>query len=184
MTIHAGRRTFIKTTAMAGIAATLPVAGRAGRGAVMPAAKPGTGPKHLLLLSNDPKNYEGWIATVQSAAGKNLRVSSLKVDYQKPDEIIRVLRTQQMDILLLCLPHRTFNFGSLYDAMGDLRAPVIVLSANPDLIPIDANLVASLRGTAPTSASPCPATRRRTLSGLSPRPGSCRTIARCSLETV
>ncbi|MDI9613436.1 MAG: hypothetical protein QM330_10405 [Acidobacteriota bacterium] len=146
MTIHAGRRTFIKTTAMAGIAATLPVAGRAGRGAVMPAAKPGTGPKHLLLLSNDPKNYEGWIATVQSAAGKNLRVSSLKVDYQKPDEIIRVLRTQQMDILLLCLPHRTFNFGSLYDAMGDLRAPVIVLSANPDLIPIDANLVASLRG--------------------------------------
>jgi L-fucose isomerase-like protein len=39
----------------------------------------------------------------------------------------------------------TFSFGSLYDAMGDLDIPVLVLSTNPELIPIDANLVASLR---------------------------------------
>lgn len=146
MTLRAGRRTFIKTTAMAGIAATLPVAAPAGQDAVVSAVRPGPGRKHLLVLSDDPKSHEGWIGSVQSASGQNLRVSSLKVDYQKPDDLIRVLRVQEMDILLLCLPRLTFNFGSLYDSMGDLRVPVIVLSANPELIPIDANLVASLRG--------------------------------------
>lgn len=146
MKIRVGRRNFIKATAMAGVAATLPVAVPESRRAAISAVKPGAGTKRLLMLSDNPKSYEGWIETVQSRSGQDLRISSLQVDYQKPDEIIRLLQAQDMDILLLCLPRLTFNFGSLYDAMADWHIPVIVLSANPELIPIDANLVASLRG--------------------------------------
>ena len=40
----------------------------------------------------------------------------------------------------------TFSFGKLCDTMGDLDIPVIVLTTNPELIPIDANLASSLRG--------------------------------------
>ncbi len=40
----------------------------------------------------------------------------------------------------------TFSFGKMCDTMGDLDIPVIVLTINPGLIPIDANLASSLRG--------------------------------------
>jgi hypothetical protein len=146
MEIHVGRRNFIKTTAMAGVAATLPAASAIGRDTAIPANRlPGARNKKLLLLSDNPKNYEGFVESAKSQSGKNLQISSMQVNYQKPDEINRIMREQTMDILLLCLPRLTFNFGSLYDSMGDLHVPVIVLSTNPELILIDANLVASLR---------------------------------------
>jgi hypothetical protein len=146
MDIHVGRRNFLKTTAMAGVATALPAASAAGRDTAISAARlPGGKDKKLLMLGDNPKTYEGFVETVKSRSGKNLQISSMQVNYQKPDEIIRLLKEQNMDVLLLCLPRLTFNFGSLYDSMGDLHIPVIVLSANPELILIDANLVASLR---------------------------------------
>lgn len=141
-----GRRSFIKTTALAGAAATLPGTGLVGQeapGANKP--KPGGMKKKLLFLSDNPAAHEGFIGTLQSLSGARLLVSPIKVDYQKPDEIIRTIHGENMDILLMCLARMTFSFGSLYDAMGDLDIPVIVLSTNPELIPIDTNLAASLR---------------------------------------
>ncbi len=140
-----GRRDFIKTTALAGLAAALPAAGVAGRGAAG-ANRPepeGRG-KTLLFLSDNPQAYAGLIGSLESPPN-GLRVSPFRVQYQNPEEILRIIHAESMDILLMCLAPMTFSFGSLYDSMGDLDVPVIVLSTNPELIPIDANLVASLR---------------------------------------
>jgi hypothetical protein len=144
---HVGRRDFIKTTTMAGVAATFPATGllsqnTAGSSTVLPGGRK----KKLLCLSDNPRAYESFIEKATSLSGANFLASSLQVNYQRPDEIIRIIQEQKMDILLLCLSPLTFNFGSLYDSMGDLDIPVIVLSTNPELILIDANLVASLRG--------------------------------------
>jgi hypothetical protein len=146
MKVRVGRRNFIKTTALAGVAAAFPATNSAGRDAsISNAGQTGAKNKRLLILSDNTKTYEKFVERLQSQSGNNLRISSMQVNYQKPDEIIRILGEQKMDVLLVCLPRLTFNFGSLYDSMGDLHIPVVVLSANPELILIDANLVASLR---------------------------------------
>jgi hypothetical protein len=145
--IQVGRRDFIKTTTLASVAATLPATGLIRQNAAGSSTTlPGGRKKKLLCLSDNPKTYEGFIETIKSLPRTELTASSIQVNYQKPEEIIRIIHEQKMDILLLCLSRMTFNFGSLYDSMGDLDIPVIVLSTNPELILIDANLVASLRG--------------------------------------
>jgi len=145
--IHVGRRDFIKTMTLAGMAATLPgvaLADQSSAGAIRP--HPAGGKKKLLCLSNNPPEHEKFIESMRSIPGTDLQVSSIKVNYQNPEEIVRTVHEQGMDILLLILPRMTFSFGGLCDAMGDLDIPVIVLTTNPELIPIDANLSASLRG--------------------------------------
>jgi hypothetical protein len=145
--IYVGRRDFIKTMTLAGVAATLPEAALADQGpAGADRPRPTGGKKTLLCLSNNPTAYEKFIESMRSIPGTDLQVSSLKVNYQNPEEIVRIVHGQDMDILLLILPRMTFSFGGLCDAMGDLDIPVIVLTTNPGLIPIDANLSASLRG--------------------------------------
>lgn len=146
---HAGvrRRDFIKTTAMAGVAAALPGTELSSRNAAARTARqPGGTEKKLLCLSDNPEAHESFVGSIRSIPGNGILVSSIRGNYQKPEEIVQAVHGQDMDILLLILPRMTFNFGSLYDALGDLEVPVVVLSTNPGLIPIDANLVASLRG--------------------------------------
>jgi hypothetical protein len=145
--IHIGRRDFIKTMTLASMAATLPgatLADQHSAGAIQP--RPAGGKKHLLCLSNNPPVHEKFIESMRSIPGTDLQVSSIKVNYRNPEEIVRTVHERDMDILLLILPYMTFSFGKLCDAMGDLDIPVIVLTTNPELIPIDANLAASLRG--------------------------------------
>ncbi len=145
--IHVGRRDFIKTMTLASMAATLPGAALADQssvGSIRP--RPAGGKKNLLCLSNNPPAHEKYIESMQSIPGTDLQVSSIKVNYQNPEEIVRTIHEHDMDILLLILPRMTFSFGGLCDTMGDLDIPVIVLTTNPELIPIDANLSASLRG--------------------------------------
>ncbi len=145
--INAGRRDFIKTITLAGVAATLPggaLADQSPSGTVRP--RPTGGRKNLLCLSSNPTGHEKFIESLGSIPGTDLRVSSIKINYQNPEKIVRTVHEHDMDILLLILPPMTFSFGKLCDAMGDLDIPVIVLTVNPELIPIDANLASSLRG--------------------------------------
>jgi hypothetical protein len=140
---------------LAGMAATVPgaaLADQGSAGAIRPPPaesirqRPAGGKKNLLCLSNNPPAHEKVIESMRSIPGTNLQVSSIKVDYRYPEEVVRTVDERDMDILLLILPRMTFSFGSLCDAMGDLDIPVIVLTTNPELIPIDGNLSASLRG--------------------------------------
>lgn len=144
--VHVGRRDFIKTTTMASVAASFSGTRLVGQDAESPSkSKPNGTKKKLLCLSDSQAVHERLIESIKSLPGTDLLVSQIKVNYQRPQEIIQSIRGQDMDILLMCLPLFTFNFGSLYDSMGDLNAPIIILSSNPELILIDANLAASLR---------------------------------------
>ncbi len=144
---HVGRRSFIKTTTLASLAASLPGTGIAGQDIPRSSGpSPNRIQKKLLCLSDPQAPHEKLIESLKSLPGTDLLVSQIKVNYQKPQEIVQSVRAQNADILLLCLPRFTFNFGELYDFAGDLNVPVIVLSSNPELVLIDANLVASLRG--------------------------------------
>lgn len=144
---NAGRRDFIKTLTIAGVAATLPTGALADMSnEEVPRPKRAGGKNGLLCLSSNPETHEKFIGSIGSIPGTALQVSSVKVNYQNPEEIVRVIHEHAMDILLLILPRMTFSFGKLCDAMGDLDIPVIVLTTNPELIPIDANLASSLRG--------------------------------------
>lgn len=142
--IHFGRRYFIKTTALAGMAATLPGAGLRGQETESPSEKQLKG-KSLLFLSDSPEAYEQLIESIKTIPDTNLLVTTLKVDFQKPQEIIDAFCCLSADILLLCISRFVFNFGSLGDDLDALNIPIIVFSSNKDVLLIDANLAASLR---------------------------------------
>jgi L-fucose isomerase-like protein len=145
--IQVRRRDFIKTTTIASVAASLPATRLVGQDTASPSKpKPEGTRRKLLCLSDSQAAHERLIESIKSLPGIDLQVSQIKVNFQKPQEIIQAVRSQNADILLMCLPFFTFNFGSLYDSMGDLNIPIVVLSSSPDRILIDANLVASLRG--------------------------------------
>jgi hypothetical protein len=142
------RRDFIKTMTLAGVAATLPggtFADVSHEGETRSKRRT-SGKKNLLCLSDNPQAHDKFIELIRTIPKADLTVSPVKVNYQNPEEIVQVIHDKNMDILLLILPKMTFSFGKLCDAMGDLDIPVIVLTINPELIPIDANLASSLRG--------------------------------------
>lgn len=141
---YVGRRDFIKTTAMAGVAATLSEKSPAGKATESTTEQRWKG-KKLLFLSDSPEAYERFIESLKSIPETNLLVSPIKVNFQKPQEIIPVIRDQNADILLMCISGYIFSFGNLGNAMSDLNIPIIILSSNTDVILSDANLAASLR---------------------------------------
>jgi hypothetical protein len=144
--IHVGRRDFMKTTTMASVAATLPATKIVGQDTGSPSKPSPAGMKRkLLCLSSSPERYEKFVESIKSVGGKDLLVSSIKANYQNPQEIIQTVHSQKPDILLMCLSGFVFSYGSLYDSMGDLNIPVIIYTSNPELILIDANLAASMR---------------------------------------
>ncbi len=128
------------------MAASLPGTKLVGQDTESPSkSKPNGIKRKLLCLSDSQAVHERLMESIRSLPETDLLVSQIKVNYQRPQEVIQAVRGQDADILLMCLPFFTFNFGSLYDSMGDLNAPVIILSSNPGTILIDANLAASLR---------------------------------------
>ncbi len=145
--INTGRRDFIKTITIAGMVATLQgrtFAEQNFTGEMRPHAAGGK--KRLLCLCNNPEEHEKFIESIRFIPGIDLDVSSIRVNYQNPEEVVRAVNERQMDILIMILPRMTFSFGKLCDAFGNVNIPVIVLTTNPELIPIDANLASSLRG--------------------------------------
>jgi hypothetical protein len=146
-TSHVGRRSFIKTTAIAGVAATIPGTALPGQNAAKPSEqKVNRGQKKLLCLSGSSTTHAQLIPSIKSIPGTSFLVKQFEVNFNKPEEVLRAVSGQDADILLLCLSGFTFNFGKLYDSMGDLNIPIIILASSPDMIMIDANFAASLRG--------------------------------------
>ncbi len=144
---NVGRRDFIKAVAIAGAAAALPGGSLSGIGPEEAhGQKRAGGKKNILCLSDNPETHAKFIESIGAIPGTAIRVSSVKVDFKKPEEIIRIIKEQEKDILVFILPRMTFSFGKLCDAMESPDIPLIVLTTNPELIPIDANLASSLRG--------------------------------------
>ena len=160
--IHVSRRGFIKTTALAGMATTLPVAGLTGcstTGGVEPSPARqgaitttiGTKPspagrkRNLLFSSDNPERFGKLIESIQSIKEFDFHVTPIKIDYQKLQESVAVIREHDADILAINLPGMGISSARIGDYIDNPGIPVIVFSANPDLIMLEADAVARFR---------------------------------------
>ncbi len=141
------RRDFIKTTALAGMAAALPVTGLAGQSTISGSSKPspeGT-KRNLLFISSAPENYERLIESIRSVKEYEILVIPMKVDFRKPEDILKSIRDKDADILLMCLPSMGFSSRHIAEGMGTLDIPVILLPISFDLILWETDLAAAFR---------------------------------------
>ena len=101
---HVGRRDFLTTMTMAGVAVTLPEAALA-QNSVSVARPANRGNKRkLLLLSDFPDAFERLIQSVKSIKEFEFSVVTAKTDYQKSQEVIKTIQTEAPDILFFGLP--------------------------------------------------------------------------------
>jgi hypothetical protein len=144
--IHVGRRDFIKTTSIAGMAATLPgtVLLSQDSGGLLK-SRPGGLKKRLLCLTDSPEAFKKFLESIGSIKDIDSPANIITVNYQKPQDVVQSLQGKEADILLMCLPPSTFSYGTLPESMGDLGIPVIMLAQNPDLLLIDINFAAAVR---------------------------------------
>jgi len=140
---HVGRRDFLKSTTMAGMAATLPetLLQKAGS-----SVKPGNrgSKRKLLLLGRYPQAYENLIQSVKSIREYEFSVVTVQTDYQKSGEIIQTIQSESPDILLFGMPG-TLNPGKIPAALGRIDIPVILLPSYLDLIMLEADVAAAFR---------------------------------------
>ena len=141
--IHVGRRDFLKTTTMAGMAATLPAALAQDSGRAVRRENQGNKRK-LLLLSGYSTAYESLIQSVKSIGEFEFTVVSKQPDYQKPQEILKTVRAEAPDILFFGMPG-SLNPGNIPVALGYIDVPVILLPSFSDLIMMDADTAAAFR---------------------------------------
>jgi len=149
------RRDFIKATTLAGMAATLPATSIAASNPAGQNPVSGVKPspegrnRNLVFLSNTPENYEKFIGFIKSIQEYDVRVTPMKVDFQKPQEILASIESKNADILLMRLPAVGMSSRHIAEGMGTLDIPVILLPASPDLILLETDLAAAfqLKGT-------------------------------------
>jgi hypothetical protein len=141
--VHVGRRNFLKTTTLAGMAATLPenLLQNSGR-----TVKPGNrgNKRKLLLLGSYPQAYENLIQSVKSINEFEFTVVTVQPDYQKPQEIIKTIQSEAPDILFFGMPG-SLNPGNIPVALGYIDVPVVLLPTFSDLIMMDADTAAAFR---------------------------------------
>ncbi len=144
--IRVGRRDFIKTTALAGMAAAIPVTGLAGQGTISGSKPSPEGTKrNLLFISSAPENYERLIGSIRSIKEYEILVTAIKVDFQRPEDILKSIQDNDADMLLMCLPSMGFSSRHIAEGMGTLDIPVIILPISFDLIMWETDLAAAFR---------------------------------------
>jgi len=128
--VHAGRRDFLKTTTMAGMAATLPGTVLQNSERIVKTGNTGNRRK-LLLLSGYPKAYERFIESVKSIKEFEFTVVSIQPDYQKPQEILKTI--QSVAPLRLLGPNAPALPRNIRDYHGMGRGVTPEVSFPPDL---------------------------------------------------
>jgi hypothetical protein len=146
--IHVSRRGFIKTTALASMAVSLPATNLEGQSTIT--ATVGTKPspagrkRSLLFSSDNPERFRNLIESIQAIKEYDFHVTPIKTDYQKLQESATAIRDHDADILAINLP-MGISSARIGDYIDNLNIPVIVIAANPDLIMLEADAVARLR---------------------------------------
>ncbi len=144
--VHVGRRDFIRATAFAGMAASLPAAGLAEPAVQMGSKSSPAGRKrNLIFISNTPESYEAFINSVKSIKEYEINVIPMKADFQKPEAILTSIQGRNADILLMRLPAVGMSSRHIAEGMGALDVPVILLPASPDLILLETDLAAAFQ---------------------------------------
>ena len=159
--IHVSRRGFIKTTALAGIATSLPVTGLTGCSTTS-AIKPspagqdivtigGTKPspsgkkRNLLFVSGIPERDEKLIESIKSIKEYEILVIPIKADFKKPEDILESIKEKNADIIFMRLSGIVMSSRNIAEGMGTLDIPVIILPIGSDLIMWETDLAASFR---------------------------------------
>jgi hypothetical protein len=149
---NVGRRDFLKTTTLAGMAATLPAASVLGQDARGIVRSNSQGRKrNLLFLNDNPATYESMLASIRAIKEYDFNITPVQVKYQKPDDLFQAIKGKEADILLIVLPRVINSAGNLPAAMGDMEIPVIMLPVNLDLIMLEADMVAAFRARGTTA---------------------------------
>lgn len=144
--IHVGRRDFMKATAFASMAATLPAVSIAGQSTTIGSKPSPAGTKrNLLFSSDDPGRFGELIESIQSIKEYDFQVTPIKIDYQKPEESVAAIQDHNADILVINLPGIGVSSASIAEYFDNLDIPVILLPINHDLIMLEADVVARLR---------------------------------------
>ena len=144
--VYVRRRDFLKTTTIAGMAATIPVAGLlAQETGNVPRVRPVGAKRKLLLMSDAPATYAQLLESIKTLQGIELDASSVQVNYQQLPELGKILQREDPDILLMCLGRVTTVSGTYAAAMGSVDIPIILLPVNFDLIMLEADLAAAFR---------------------------------------
>ena len=149
--IHVSRRGFFKTTALASMAATFPaavlpatsLAGQSTLSGLKPS--PAGTKRNLLFLSDVPENYEKLIESIKSIKEYEILVTSMKVDFRKPQNVLKSIQDSNADILLIRLPGIGTSSRHIAEGMGTLDIPVILLPQNLDLIMLEVDLAAAFQ---------------------------------------
>ncbi|MBN1831934.1 MAG: twin-arginine translocation signal domain-containing protein [Deltaproteobacteria bacterium] len=147
--IHISRRGFMKTTALASIAATLPATNLVGQSTITTTV--GTKPspegrkRNLLFSSDNPERFKTLIESIQAIKEYDFHVTPIKIDYQRLEESTTVIQDRDADILAITLPGMGISSARIGDYLDNPSIPVIVFAANPDLIMLEADAVARLR---------------------------------------
>lgn len=147
---HVGRRDFLKTSTIAGMAATIPAASLLGQEAARPFKPRRTGGRRkVLFITDTPASYGAFVDGIRAIKGAELQVTAAAVNYQKPKEIAQTIRSNDPDILVMILGRVTNMSGHLAAEIGDLEIPVVLVPVNLDLIMLEADLAAAwrIRGT-------------------------------------
>ncbi|MBN1569723.1 MAG: hypothetical protein JXA73_17900 [Acidobacteria bacterium] len=139
-----GRRDFLKTTAIAGMAATLPEA--LARNSESAVKRVNLGNKRkLLLLSDSPNAFEHLIQSVKSIKEYEFTAVPVQADYKNLQEIIKTIQTEAPDIMVFGLPRSSLNSGYIPTALDYVDVPIILLPPNLDLIMLEADVAAAFR---------------------------------------
>jgi len=101
--------------------------------------------RNLLFSSDNPERFKKLIESIQAIEEIDFHVTPIKIDYQKLKESVAAIREHDADILAISLPGMGISSARIGDYIDNLNIPVIVISANPDLIMLEADAVARFR---------------------------------------
>ena len=151
--VQIGRRDFIKTTAIAGMAGTLPATGILAQEAGSPIKPRYSKGKQrtLLFMSSNPAAHEQLINAIKSIKEYDFVVDPVKVNYQNPKDIGKYIQGKEADVLFMCLTGAGLNSGIYAEYMGALDIPVVLLPMNLDLIMLEADVAATFRSKGTTA---------------------------------
>ncbi len=144
---HVGRRAFIKTSALVGVAAALPGTGLAAQDPIRGFFRPSPEgiKRNLLFLTDSPQKYEPLINKIRAIKEFEITVSPAQVNLQKSPETVSSLMSKDTDMLFMIMPQVTTSSGNIAARIGELNVPVIIYPVNLDLIMLEADVAAGFR---------------------------------------
>jgi hypothetical protein len=149
MTVHVGRRDFIKATTLAGMAGTLPGASLLAQDTPRQSKLRNTGKtRKVLFVSDSLSSNEKIIDSIKAIREYEFQVIPIQASLQqKPQEVVRLVQGHSPDILMLRPTVRTAvgNIGNIAVSLADLDIPIILLPVNLDLIMMDTDMVSAMR---------------------------------------